>query len=53
MFALVIDAPVADRLVVEAFKIVAVPVVFVFANVAPDAERLVVDALVMVAVFDT
>jgi hypothetical protein len=53
MFASVIDAPDAERLVVEALRIVAVPVVLVFANVAPCAERLVVDALTMVAVFET
>ncbi len=42
-----IVAPVAERLVVEAFVIVAVPVVLVFTNDAPFAERLVVEALVM------
>ena len=38
------DAPVADRLVLDAFRIVAVPVVFVLVKVAPVAERLVVEA---------
>ena len=37
-------APVADRLVVDAFRIVAVPVVFVLVNEAPVADRLVVEA---------
>ena len=37
--------PVPVVLVVDALKIVAVPVVFVFAKVAPFDERLVVDAL--------
>ena len=40
----------AERAVVDAFTIVAVPPVYVLVNVAPVAERLVVDALLMVAV---
>ncbi len=43
-------APVAERLVVEALVIVAVPVVLVFTNDAPFAERFVVDATVIVVV---
>ena len=43
-------APVAERFVVEALVIVAMPVVLVFANDAPFAERFVVDALVLVRV---
>ena len=39
-------APVAERFVVEAFRMVAVPVVLVLVNDAPDAERLVVEAFV-------
>ena len=42
-------APVAERLVVEALLIVAVPVVLVLVNEAPVAERLVVEAVRMVA----
>jgi hypothetical protein len=42
--ALVMDAETAEKSVVEAFVIVAVPVVLVFTNDAPFAERLVVDA---------
>jgi len=42
--ALVMDAETAEKSVVEAFAIVAVPVVLVFTNDAPVAERFVVDA---------
>ena len=49
MYAWLIVAPVAERLVVDALKIVAVPVVLVLVNEAPRAERLVVDALIDVA----
>jgi len=41
--------PTAERFVVDAFAIVAVPVVFVFVKVAPVAERFVVDAFIKVA----
>ena len=43
-------APDAERLVVEAFRMVAVPVVLVLVNEAPVAERFVVEALMRVAV---
>ena len=42
--ALVIDAETAEKSVVDAFAIVAVPVVLVLPNDAPSAERFVVDA---------
>ena len=37
-------APVAERLVVDALRIVAVPVAIMFATVKPFAERLDVEA---------
>jgi hypothetical protein len=48
--ALVMDAETAEKSVVEAFAIVAVPVVLVLPNVAPLAERFVVDAETVVEV---